>query len=89
MVERRARHELGRAQQRLHLVDGFLAAMAHLDAVVQVGCCGWVGWIYKHSSHLLISAWATPGLRQPVPRLTECSQPIPPSMVAPPYSPQC
>lgn len=42
MVERRARHELGRAQQRLHLVDGFLAAMAHLDAVVQVGSVSWV-----------------------------------------------
>lgn len=50
VVERRARHELGRAQQRLHLVDGFLSAMAHLDAVVQVGCCGWVGWVDKHSS---------------------------------------
>lgn len=36
VVERRAQHELGRAQQRLHLVDGFLAAMNHLDAVVQV-----------------------------------------------------
>ncbi|PRW61571.1 DNA gyrase subunit A [Chlorella sorokiniana] len=35
VVERRARHELGRAQQRLHLVDGFLSAMSHLDAVVQ------------------------------------------------------
>lgn len=43
MVERRARHELGRAQQRLHLVDGFLAAMQQLDAVVQVRVAG--GWV--------------------------------------------
>jgi hypothetical protein len=34
VVERRGRHELLRAQQRLHLVDGFLAAMRDLDAVV-------------------------------------------------------
>ena len=34
-MERRGRHELLRAQQRLHLVDGFLAAMRDLDAVVQ------------------------------------------------------
>lgn len=33
-VERRAQHELSRAQQRLHLVDGFLAAMHDMDAVV-------------------------------------------------------
>ena len=33
-MERRGRHELLRAQQRLHLVDGFLAAMRDLDAVV-------------------------------------------------------
>lgn len=34
VVERRARHELARAQQRLHLVDGFLCAMRDMDAVV-------------------------------------------------------
>ncbi len=34
VVERRAQHELSRAQQRLHLVDGFLAAMHDMDAVV-------------------------------------------------------
>lgn len=34
VVERRARHELERAKKRLHLVDGYLAAMADLDAVV-------------------------------------------------------
>lgn len=36
VVERRARHRLARTQARLHLVEGFLAAMAQLDAVVQV-----------------------------------------------------
>ncbi|EFN51479.1 hypothetical protein CHLNCDRAFT_56398 [Chlorella variabilis] len=34
VVERRARHDLLRAQQRLHLVDGFVTAMRDLDAVV-------------------------------------------------------
>ncbi len=34
MVLRRTRHELDRAQRRLHLVDGFLLAMRDLDAVV-------------------------------------------------------
>lgn len=35
VVERRTRHDLARAQLRLHLVDGYLAAMRDLDAVVQ------------------------------------------------------
>ena len=34
VVERRSRHELGRAQKRLHLVEGLLLALADLDAVV-------------------------------------------------------
>ena len=34
VVERRGRHELQKALQRLHLVDGFLAAMRDLDALV-------------------------------------------------------
>ena len=33
-MERRARYDLLRAEQRLHLVDGFLRAMHNLDAVV-------------------------------------------------------
>ena len=37
VVERRARHRLGRAAERAHLVDGFLTAMDQLDAVVKVG----------------------------------------------------
>ena len=36
VVERRAAHDLAKARARLHLVDGFLAAMRDLDAVVQV-----------------------------------------------------
>lgn len=36
MIERRGRHELLKAQTRLHLVDGYLAAMRDLDAVVHV-----------------------------------------------------
>jgi DNA gyrase subunit A len=34
VVERRAAYELAKAAQRLHLVDGFLAAMHDMDAVV-------------------------------------------------------
>ncbi|KAF8061304.1 gyrA [Scenedesmus sp. PABB004] len=34
-IERRARHRLGKAEARLHLVQGLLAALAQLDAVVQ------------------------------------------------------
>lgn len=36
VVERRSQYELGRAQRRLHLVDGFLLAMQHIDDVVAV-----------------------------------------------------
>ena len=36
VVERRARHALAKAKARLHLVEGFLAALAELDAVVKV-----------------------------------------------------
>ena len=34
MVERRAQHELRRSQKRLHLVQGYLAALKKLDEVV-------------------------------------------------------
>lgn len=34
MVERRAQFDLSKASKRLHLVDGFLIAMADLDNVV-------------------------------------------------------
>jgi DNA gyrase/topoisomerase IV subunit A len=37
VVERRARHALGKATARLHLVEGFLKALGKLDAVVKVG----------------------------------------------------
>lgn len=36
VVERRARHALGKAQTRLHLVEGYLSALAALDDVVKV-----------------------------------------------------
>jgi DNA gyrase/topoisomerase IV subunit A len=36
VVERRARHQLGVAQERLHLVEGYLSALSQLDGVVQV-----------------------------------------------------
>ncbi|KAI8463558.1 MAG: DNA gyrase, A subunit [Monoraphidium minutum] len=35
VVERRARHALGKARARLHLVEGFLAALKDLEAVVK------------------------------------------------------
>ncbi|KAF6254075.1 DNA topoisomerase [Scenedesmus sp. NREL 46B-D3] len=34
-IQRRARHRLGKAEARLHLVEGLLTALAQLDAVVQ------------------------------------------------------
>jgi hypothetical protein len=37
VVERRARHALGKATARLHLVEGFLKALDKLDAIVKVG----------------------------------------------------
>jgi DNA gyrase subunit A len=36
-IQRRARHRLGKAEARMHLVEGLLTALAQLDAVVQVG----------------------------------------------------
>ena len=36
VVERRARHALGQAQDRLHLVEGYLIALGRVDEVVQV-----------------------------------------------------
>lgn len=35
-IQRRARHKLGKAEARLHLVEGLLAALEQLDGVVQV-----------------------------------------------------
>ena len=35
MVERRARFNLAKANKRLHLVEGFLAALTDLDQIVK------------------------------------------------------
>lgn len=50
VVERRARHALGKAQARLHLVEGYLSALKSLDAVVKVGT-GRVRRAYSPCSH--------------------------------------
>lgn len=36
MVERRARFNLAKAEKRLHLVEGFLAALTDLDHIVKL-----------------------------------------------------
>lgn len=36
MVERRARFNLAKAEKRLHLVEGFLAALTDLDQIVKL-----------------------------------------------------
>lgn len=39
MLVRRAQNQLRKAQDRLHLVSGFLSAMGRLDDVVTVSKC--------------------------------------------------
>jgi DNA gyrase subunit A len=44
-IQRRARHRLGKAQARLHLVEGLLQALGQLDAVVQVGAAAAASYV--------------------------------------------
>lgn len=43
VVERRSRDALEKARARLHIVQGFLRALANIDAVVKVGAFTWDG----------------------------------------------
>lgn len=60
MVERRAQHDLSKAQARLHLVDGFVATMRDLDAVVHVSLCFGRVWVERgHLGHpAAVVEWA-------------------------------
>jgi DNA gyrase/topoisomerase IV subunit A len=48
-IQRRARHRLGKAEARMHLVEGLLSALAQLDAVVQV-CMGLLRVLGQYSA---------------------------------------
>lgn len=76
-LNRRYTHELGKAESRLHLVEGLLTALSHLDAVIEIlrrASDGTTAKVTLQNRFNLSEAQADAILSMPLRRLTSLEQ---------------